>query len=998
MALAVLTILAIAGVAIRSRPSPPSRPILPPGISQRLYDAGANAFREHYHREPDHFDVLSWLGEALVEEDQIAAAVVCLEGIPPDHPRYGHLARFQQAYHFAKLNRARQSEAKLREFIQLERESPHLTVQHYVSALRLLRFLLEVELRFEERQEVLREVHDLGYAGTFETVAYCFPSILRWNGPTAIAWHEGFWKQDPDDFRLRVALGRYHTGAGSLDEARSVLEKCCAEQPHSLPAHAAYLAILHEQGDWEIIAAVLDRLPPINQSEPWLLTRMRGHFRNHRGEHAKAVRCFLAAVESDPANAESYLGLAMAYRALGREEEQKEALRRSSVLARMGNRLAWVLFHEDEIEPMIEIANLCVEVGLYDSARHMAKLIQKTDPKHEGGQQLVARLDEMGDPEEISSPFRDSTLADATPVAKQDMAASSPAADVPVAANVGEVLTASSAPHGILPHFEEISTAVGISFERYDDMRRQHRIIESNGGGVGLFDYDGDGWLDIFFTDGCRVPKEGTTGENSNQLYRNLGNGQFALATDQAGVRWEGFCHGCAVGDYDGDGFEDLYVTAFGRNRFWRNNGDGTFSDFTDVTGTDVELWNSSAAFADLNRDGNLDLYVVSYVVEDPKAPRLCPEKNSPDGYTCCPPTMYPAADDVLFISDGRGGFENRGRGTGINGVDGKGLGIVVFDMNQDGWPDIYVGNDATPNFLYMNQTGQDEAPSSESAAGTLLPRFDERAMLMGAAVNGMGGAEASMGIGYGDYDADGWIDLFLTHFYMGTNTLYRNIDGHMFDDISSQSHLAAPSRQKLSWGVKFVDFENDGWLDLFIASGHVDDWRWRAGNPPYAMNPQVFLNRRSGGFDEVTTWAGDYFQQLWLGRGVATGDLDHDGDIDVVVSHQLSPSVVLRNDTDTAYGSVIVKLIGRDRSNRSAVNARVEAEGLDLKIVREVVGGGSYQSACDRSVHVGLGDRQTVEVLRIIWPSGNVEEWKNVTPGSYIAVEQQGLYPHANW
>jgi hypothetical protein len=273
------------------------------------------------------------------------------------------------------------------------------------------------------------------------------------------------------------------------------------------------------------------------------------------------------------------------------------------------------------------------------------------------------------------------------------------------------------------------------------------------------------------------------------------------------------------------------------------------------------------------------------------------------------------------------------------------------------------------------------------------LPRFEERATVMGAAVNEAGQAESSMGVACGDYDADGWIDLMVTNFYMATNTLYRNLDGQGFDDTTRRAGLAAPSRDRLSWGTAFVDFENDGWLDLIVVSGHVDDVRWSPGKPPWAMLPQVFLNERTGRFRDVSRSAGTYFVQESLGRGLATGDLDHDGNIDVAVSHQLTRSAVLRNATAARCPSVIVKLIGRGASNRSAINARVEAAGLDGKTVREVVGGGSYLSASDRAVHIGLGSHQTIPKLRVLWPSGCVDEWPAVAPGRYVAIEQQGIY-----
>jgi hypothetical protein len=273
------------------------------------------------------------------------------------------------------------------------------------------------------------------------------------------------------------------------------------------------------------------------------------------------------------------------------------------------------------------------------------------------------------------------------------------------------------------------------------------------------------------------------------------------------------------------------------------------------------------------------------------------------------------------------------------------------------------------------------------------VPRFVNRASEFAVGINHLGAAEASMGIACGDYDADGWMDLFLTHFYTETNTLYRNEGGLSFQDITPKSGLGPPSRMMLGFGTMFLDADNNGWLDLFVANGHVDDMSWRLGNPPYRMAAQLFRNERNGRFVEVSRWAGDHFSRTRLGRGVAVGDIDNDGRLDLVVSHQQSDSSsVLLNDTDTEHKSVIVKLIGR-MSNRSGTNTIVKAEGLGLKLVREVLGGGSYQSAQDNRVHIGLGENSSISALQIEWPSGHIDRLMNVQPGHYVVVEDGGIY-----
>lgn len=568
---------------------------------------------------------------------------------------------------------------------------------------------------------------------------------------------------------------------------------------------------------------------------------------------------------------------------------------------------------------------------------------------------------------------RPESTAPPTPSISETVAAPSIPALKPVA---------KSRPAGSLPRFRDVAMERGVDFQRFDDISKLHRIIEGNGGGVALFDFDADGWLDIFFTNGCHLPRRANDTEHSNQIFQNDGTGNFRSVTIQSSLRWFGYCHGCAVGDYDNDGFDDLYVTAFGKNCLWHNEGDGTFTIAAEAFTSDLDVWSSSAAFGDLNRDGNLDLYVVNYVQTTDDPPELCPVAASPDGVVACPPTVFRAEDDVLFTSNGDGSFRMTTEQSGVTGSDGKGLGVLIFDANNDGWPDLYIANDGMPNFLYLNQT---QTSPDEPASAT--SRFAEVAAQFGVAVNEQGTAEASMGIAHGDTDRDGWTDLLITHFVTETNTFYRNLEGRGFVEDTRASGLGPPSRDSLGFGTEFLDFDNDGWLDLFVAAGHIDDLRWNSLTQKYAMPPQFYRNQRDGRFLDVSAWAGPYFDGEWLGRGVSKGDFDNDGKIDLVVSHQLSPSPVLKNETTTDHASLVLNLIGTT-SNRSAIGARIEIEGLGLPLVREIVGGGSYQSASDTQVHIGLSDVAAAEKVRIRWPSGAVSEVKNVPAGRYFIVE----------
>jgi len=533
--------------------------------------------------------------------------------------------------------------------------------------------------------------------------------------------------------------------------------------------------------------------------------------------------------------------------------------------------------------------------------------------------------------------------------------------------------------------FRNASTDWNLRFMRYDDIGDKHLIQEGPGGGVAAFDYDLDGQLDLFFTQGSRLPRKHVTQGFTNELFRNTGTLQQVTAP--SGMTSWGFHTGCTVGDVDDDGFPDIYVTAYGRSELWHNNGDGTFLQTGESSHAIVDTWATSAALADLNGDGLLDLYVVGYLQADDDPPKVCREPRSPSGSVQCSPTLFPALDDVLFINDGQGGFVDVTIAAGIVGLDGKGLGVVACDLNGDGFMDVFVANDSTPSFLYIRS--DPEIRESE----TLPVHFEERGMEFGVAINGEGKATSAMGIAHGDYDRDGWIDLFVTNFYLEANTLFRNVDGRGFVDMSAYSRLGAPSRSTLAFGTEFIDVDHDGWLDLIVATGHIEDRSW-LGQEPYKMRPHLFRNDQNGRFTDVAASAGAYFTSEWIGRGLAIGDIDRDGDLDVVVSQQADPSVLLLNETPAPGTSVVIKPVGRGRSPRSGIGTRVVAKGVSPVLLRDVAGGGSFQSASALELHFGLKDLPEFEQLECTWPDGQVESWSHVKSGYYVAVQGRGLVP----
>ncbi len=539
----------------------------------------------------------------------------------------------------------------------------------------------------------------------------------------------------------------------------------------------------------------------------------------------------------------------------------------------------------------------------------------------------------------------------------------------------GLIPRAGVAPDAPAPRFRDVAAEAGLTAPHFNAADGTFRLVETMGSGVGLIDYDGDGWLDIFVAQGCPLPPDPAQRRHTARLYRNNRDGTFADVTEAAGVGFNGYGEGVAVGDYDGDGRDDLYVSAFGAGALYWNNGDGTFSDRTAEAGVGGSGWGTSCAFADLDGDGDLDLYVAHYLadtVDEQGRPTVsCNALPGALGY--CPPAAFRPEPDALYRNNGDGTFRDVSREAGITTQAGNGLGLAIADWDDDGRLDVFVANDQTPNALFRNLGGL---------------RFEEVAEPWGLAYNESGALRAGMGVAVGDYDEDGRVDLLVTNFYEEGSTLYRNAAPGRFVVETSQARLTAPSRSRLGFGTGFLDADNDGRLDLFVANGHVNDVR--PIGIPYAMAPQLFLGAGRGRFADVSSKAGPYFRSEWLGRGAAFGDLDNDGDTDVVVTHIGRPPALLLNETEPR-GSFLRLTLRGDGPGRDATGARVTVEAGGRSLVRVVAGGTSYLSASDRRVLVGLGTADKVDRLTVRWPDGKTQSWSRLRAGQSLVIVEGG-------
>jgi hypothetical protein len=485
--------------------------------------------------------------------------------------------------------------------------------------------------------------------------------------------------------------------------------------------------------------------------------------------------------------------------------------------------------------------------------------------------------------------------------------------------------------------------------------------VETTGGGVGLLDYDGDGQVDLFFAQGGPLlsGKGPTTRLRADVLLKNLGDGQFEDVSAEVGLTSKGYGQGVAVADFDGDGDPDIYVTRYGRNTLWRNDRDRSrFTDVTDKAGVGCGSWSLGAAFADYDGDSDLDLFVVNYFAFDPAhAPfRRDPLTGAPD-YGL--PQEFTGLPDVLYRNEGNGHFRDVTASAGLAGA-GRGMGVLASDLDGDGRIDWLVANDAHSNALWHNR-----------GDGT----FEDVADQLGLAVNGQGVAEANMGIAFGDTDGNSLPDVMITHFFGEHDTLWRAYTGPegaiFYRDQTNEAGLAIDTRTLTGWGTVLADLDLDGHLDMVATNGHIR--REPSQVYPYENPSIIWHNRGDGHFINVTEGAGGYFQALHAGRGMAAGDLDGDGDLDLVIVHHHAPSVVLWNESPRKGSFLLLSLKGR-KSNRDAIGARLTAHIGSRRLIRTIDGGGSYLSASDHRVHFGLGNATSVDRLEVRWPSGKVE------------------------
>lgn len=540
-------------------------------------------------------------------------------------------------------------------------------------------------------------------------------------------------------------------------------------------------------------------------------------------------------------------------------------------------------------------------------------------------------------------------------------------------------LAAAASNDQMLVQFNNVARQAGLTaITIYGDEHKNRYLLETTGSGAAFIDYDNDAWLDVFLVNGTRLDGVPASVKATNRLYRNNHNGTFTDVTEKAGLVRSGWGQGVCVGDYDNDGYDDLFISSYGKNALYHNNGNGTFTDLAEKAevANNRTRWGSGSAFVDYDRDGYLDLFVASYIDLDLKTAPL------PDAGPClykgimvaCGPPGLKGGVNALYHNNGNGTFADVSEKAGITRTNGTyGLGVLVGDFDNDGWPDIYVANDSAPAALYHNNKN-----------GT----FTDIGVEAGCAFSIDGKPQAGMGVTAGDYDRDGWLDIFKTNFAGDTSSLYRNTGMAGFADVTFQAGMGLNTRW-LGWGCGFIDVDNDGWLDVFLVNGHVypevEKLTMEAG---YAQRKVLYRNLRNGRFADVSAAAGEGVVEPNASRGAAFGDYDNDGDIDIVINSVNAPPELLRIDSTNQNNWIKIKTIGT-RSNRDGIGARIKCVTADGEQIDEVRSGGSYYSQNDLRVHFGLGKNSSVKTIEIRWPSGQIDKLNELAVNQLVTVKE---------
>jgi hypothetical protein len=746
----------------------------------------------------------------------------------------------------------------------------------------------------------------------------------------------------PADDRVWLALADVETRAGRFAQADTWLARCEQARPDDQAVWRARLEWAQAADRPDEVLRAAAHLPAQNFTQARVL-ELRAWMAARSGDRQAERSALESMIALEPANSVAVERMADLAAQDGQKERLAELRRRKQAIETQRECYRQLITPPERAARAAELARAAEAVDRRFEAKAWWRIALEREPALRGeAESALARLARATVPRAAA----DGTLADLLgPL------------DVRVAGR-GEVPESLS-----IPAFAEEADDRGLVFTFNNGLSEQRQMPETVSGGVAVLDFDGDGWVDIYAVQGGPFPPPPRSPAFGDRLFRNRGDGRFEDVTTSSGLAAlsGGYGHGVAVGDYDNDGRPDLFVTRWRSYALYHNLGKGRFEDTTKRAGLGGDRdWPTSAAWADLDNDGDLDLYVCHYLVWDAAKPALCDYAEFPErGHAYCDPRPFPAIPDHVFRNDG-GRFVDVTLEAGIVDRDGRGLGVVAADLDADGLTDLFIANDTTANYFFRNRGGF---------------RFSEEGMESGLAASAAGGYLSGMGVACGDFDGDGRLDLAVTNFINQSTTLYHNHGGGIFSDRSVASGLAASTRPMLGFGLAALDANNDGLLDLVQANGHVADFR---PSTPYAMTAQLFLGDGAGKLFDVSGRAGPPWRTLRLARGLAIGDFDNDGRIDVLLVSENTPLALLGNraarqdqDLTASGGHFLMLALEGASSNRDGVGARVAVTVAGRTQFTERFGGGSYLSASDQRLHFGLGRASKVDRVEVIWPSG---------------------------